>query len=156
MGHFLSLYIRIMDACCFRRPANSAKDEAHKLVNQLRDAQKSGRWDKVLKPYRDMFNRSVERGGIDKPKFDRLVELFAEKPRVLGLVPAMTDLYENDVQKMNSGREEIFSEIFNINNKEPVEVDFKADVITWDQFQTWLIAHLKKKLPTATCPMSGN
>lgn len=121
-------------------PASQTQNEATEFVSKLKKAQMWGTWDSALKPYKDMFMncgvnvQGKNEKGIAKEQWGILIEVFAETPRIMGLVPKMTDTYKSS-EEMRTERNLLFDKITN-----------NQDMMTYTDFKAWLIAHLKEKL----------
>jgi len=122
---------------------NEAKvqQEAADFVHKLKKAKQTGEWDKALREYKDMFERSGEiideaagNFGIKKENWGILVEMFAETPRLMGLVPQMKDTYKSS-DEMKTQRDKLFEKITG-----------GKDYMTYKTFKDWLVVHLKEKL----------
>lgn len=120
-----------------------AREAATKLVKEYKGCVSSNSWDKSLEQFKDMFERASsqfkdsygnEQSGLEFDRFNVMIEIFAETPRVLGLVPKMTNLYKS-ADEMLSARKSLFTKITG------------GQVhMTYDQFRKWLIAHLTEKV----------
>jgi len=123
------------------KSADKCQQEAAEFVHKLKQGKAHDEWDKALREYKEMFERSGDiidetRGdfGIKKESWNVLISMFAETPRVLGLVPQMKDTYKSS-EEMRTQRDKLFDRI--TGNKE---------YMTYKTFKTWLVKHLEEKL----------
>jgi len=123
---------------------NEARQEAADFVKKFKDTlDKKSSWDNALRTYKDMFRNAAEpftdkykktQRGLSRAKFNVMIEIFAEKPRVLGLVPKMTDLYSSSKQ-LHDERNKLFDTISG-----------NEEFMTYEQFNHWLKDHLTEKV----------
>jgi len=127
-----------------RKTEEGARMEATDFVKGFKKVVNgSSSWENALKDYKSMFEDACEdftdksgkkTRGLKFAKFNVMIEIFAEKPRVLGLVPKMTDLYHSS-EELLSEREKLFKKISGGQSH-----------MTYEQFNKWLVAHLQEKI----------
>jgi len=132
------------------KPVESSMQEAADFVNKLKYAQKTNNWDMALKDYKDMFQRSGHvipgshgQTGLSKDQWSLMIEVFAETPRILGLVPKMQDTYQNS-EEMREERSKLFDKITN-----------NGKYMTYNLFKKWIIQHLNVKM-NVHCPFMAD